>query len=71
MGGGGLSFLNKKTWHPARLDRQVRLPVLKDPLSHRFMMPGTTMSVRSISSRCSDVHLVMQDDRRKDHAMSP
>ncbi|CAK0779174.1 hypothetical protein CVIRNUC_004711 [Coccomyxa viridis] len=22
MGGGGLSFLNKKTWHPARLDRQ-------------------------------------------------
>lgn len=25
MGGGGLSFLNKKTWHPARLDNQVEL----------------------------------------------
>ena len=22
MGGGGLAFLNKKTWHPGRLDNQ-------------------------------------------------
>ena len=47
MGGGGLSFLNKKTWHPARLDRQVPASCMQCRLtSNSCPVPQTIVTLR-------------------------